>query len=208
MRAARASLAVLLALATGAVGACGDDGDGDAATTSTVERTTTEGGGTDGPDGGDSASSTAPSTTTPGTGPPDLGETPPFHDDRASGSGCTPGAGELPDGWWYASSLTADLGAGTVTFDLACYYVGAAAEAEAASRGDEVDDDHYVVDDNPTLRTVPVGAGATASCVELGAGVSDVACEPSDIPDPETPWAVWLRVVGGEVDRLVEQYAP
>jgi hypothetical protein len=187
---------VVVLLAAAVLAGCGDDGDDvSSSTTTTVEATTT-------------TSAVEVTTTTPATTPADLGELPAFHDDRASGSGCTPGDGDLPDGWWYAASVTADPAAGTYAFDLACYYVGAAAESEAASRGDEVNNDYYVVNDNPTLRTLPLAAGATARCVELGAGVVDVDCSPSDIPDPETPWAVWLRVVDGEIDRLVEQYAP
>jgi hypothetical protein len=32
-----------------------------------------------------------------------------------------------------------------------------------------------------------------------------VDCTPAEVTGD---WAVWLRVQGGEVDRLVEQYAP
>lgn len=205
MRAFRPSLVALLAVlvATGWLGGCGDDGDA-TGTTTTAEVATTAGDTTSTPP------TEVPGTTAaPTTAPVDLGDAPPFHDDRASGSGCTPGTGPLPDGWWYTTPpLTFDAVAGAYTFDLACYYVGAAAEAEAARRGDEVNNDYYVVNDNPTLRTLPLAAGATASCVELGAGVLEVECAPADIPDPVTPWAVWLRVVDGEIDRLVEQYAP
>jgi hypothetical protein len=117
----------------------------------------------------------------------------------------------LPDGWWYGVSVAFDPAAGPQgahTFDLACYFAGDAAYAEGERLGVEVTNDYLVTNDNPALRTVPVAAGATASCVELGSGVLDVACDPADIPDPELSWAVWFRVVGGEVDRLAEQYAP
>lgn len=92
-----------------------------------------------------------------------------------------------------------------LTFDLACYFVGAAAEAEAASRGDEVDNDYYVVNDSAQLRSAPVADHATATCVVLGAGVDQVDCMTAEVAGD---WAVWLRVQSGEVDRIVEQYAP
>jgi hypothetical protein len=150
-----------------------------------------------------STTTTAGATTTTAAAGDALGEEPPFHDDGPSGSGCTPGSDELPDGWWYGQLIRAD-GQNTL-FDLACYYTGPAAEAEAARRGEEVDNDHYVVDDNPADRAVTIAEDATASCVELGAGLQMADCTPDDVAGD---WNVWIRVVDGEVDRLVEQYAP
>lgn len=204
----RAGVVVLLsALLT----ACGDDDDGERAeptgsgwlgdrtteTTEASESTTTS----------TSTTTEAPTTTTTlGTklGGSYLPDGPPFRDDRASGSGCTPGPGSLPDGWWYGTldgAVTDEL-----TVDLACYYVGAAAEAEAASRGDEVVNDYYIVNENPALRTMPVAEDATASCVEMGSSVTDVECAPDEVDG--SMWAVWLRVADGQVDRIVEQFAP
>jgi hypothetical protein len=162
---------------------CGDDDDSSSSSSDTT-----------------GSSTTAADDTTTTT---DLPDAPPLTEDAVSGSGCTPGGDELPDGWWYGR---VDGAVGSeLSFDLACYYIGAAAESEAASRGDEVDNDYYVVNDNATVRVVPVGAAATASCVAPDPSAGTVDCEPGDV-DPM--WAVWLRVVDGEVDRIVEQYAP
>ncbi|MEQ1788046.1 MAG: hypothetical protein ABL966_13410, partial [Acidimicrobiales bacterium] len=129
---------------------------------------------------------------------------PPRREDAASGSGCAPGGSDdLPDGWWYGT-IAGPVGA-DVDFDLACYYIGAAAEAEAASRGDEVNNDYYVVNENPQVRTLTVAAGASATCVEMDGNIDGADCSPTDVAGD---WAVWLRVQGGEVDRIVEQYAP
>lgn len=175
-----AALAFVALVAAG----CGDDDEG-AVTTTTTEATTT----------------TVESTTSTTAA---LTEEPPLLDDAASGNGCTPGEGEeLTDGWWYGT-LTSPV-TDEVVFDLACYYVGAAAEAEAASRGDEVNNDYYVVNDNPRLRALTVTEDATASCVALGAGLAMVDCSPSEVAGD---WALWLRVRDGDVDRIVEQYAP
>ncbi len=185
------ALAVTLVLA-----ACGGDGGDDeagdtsdtTATTATTELAT---------------SSTALATTTSSTTGEVLGEEPTYHEDAASGSGCAPGGDELPDGWWYGrlSGAPGD----TLELDLACFYVGPAAEAEAASRGDEVNNDYYVVNDNPAVRTVPVAEDATASCVQLEAELEMVDCSPGEVA---ADWTVWVRVVGGQVDRIREQYLP
>jgi hypothetical protein len=187
-RGAAATVAVLGLLLTAA---CGDDEDGADTTTSTTGSTTVP------PE--------ATTTTTEGTTTTVvvLAEDPPLDEDGPSGSGCAPGSGDLPDGWWYGR-VDGPVG-DDISFDLACYYVGAAAEAEAASRGDEVNNDYYVVNDSPQVRTLPVADAATASCVALGAGLEMVDCSAGDVVGD---WAVWLRVQGGEVDRLVEQYAP
>ena len=49
-----------------------------------------------------------------------------------------PARATSPDGWWYGIARR-PRSATTLTFDLACYYLGAAAEEEAAARGDEVE---------------------------------------------------------------------
>jgi hypothetical protein len=198
-----AAAVVLAALGTGCGGGETDEKAqpaGEATTTTTVATTTS-------PPGSSTTAVPTASTTQPTVV---LGDSPPFSADGPSGAGCAPGPGGLPDGWWYGVSVGFNPGPDPAfTLDLACYFVGEAAYAEGERRGEEVTNDYLVVNENPTLRTVPVAAGATAICVDLGsAGLSEVACSPSDIPDPETPWAVWFRVVDGEVDRLVEQYAP
>jgi hypothetical protein len=129
---------------------------------------------------------------------------PPLRTDAVSGSGCTPGRpGALPDGWWYGT-IDPPLGS-TMAFDLACYYLGGAAEEEAAKRGDEVDNDYYVVNERTEVRSVPLASDATVSCVSLGNGVTSGDCAPGDVAGD---WAVWIRVQGGAIDRIVEQYAP
>ena len=179
---------ILLAALLGGALLVGCGSDDDTATTTTSDTTTT----------------IAPpeSSTTTTTAAP-LPDEPPLSDTAVSGSGCAPGAGPLPDGWWYGTvdgPPDPDL-----AFDLACYYLGDAAEAEAAQRGDEVNNDYYVVNENPAVRDVSVAPGASARCVELGSGVQSVDCDPSEVAGD---WAVWLRVQGGTVDLIVEQYAP
>jgi hypothetical protein len=192
MRALRKAVVVAVAL-TLATAACGDDDE--SATTSTTEAPTTT--------ADDTTSTTAAEGTTTTAAESELGDQPTFRDDGPSGSGCEPGEDELPDGWWYGD-LIVPPGVG-LSFDLACYYTGAAAEAEAASRGDEVTNDYYVVDDNDLERMLAIAEGATASCVDPAAQIQLVDCTP---PDVAGDWNVWVRVVDGAVDRMIEQYAP
>ena len=181
-------LGVLALVAT----ACSDDDETPSAANDDRGTTTTA----------ETASDGDGSTTTPVPAGA-LGDEPTFSDEGPSGDGCTPGDGTLPAGWWYGT-LEGPIDA-ELTIDLACYYVGAAAEAEASGRGDEVNNDVYVVNDNPQQRSLAVADSATATCVELDATPMEVNC---DLDDIDGPWAVWIRVQDGSVDRVVEQYAP
>ncbi len=187
-----APLVALMTVAVLGAGCSDDDNAGDATTTTEGTTTTTT---------VETTTTSAESTTTTTEGLPDE---PPRREDAASGSGCAPGAGALPDGWWYGS-VDGPAADKQLSFDLACYYIGAAAEAEAASRGDEVSNDYYIVDETTQVRVVPVSGDATGSCVELQSTLEMVECAPEDVAGD---WGVWIRVFGGTVDRLVEQYAP
>ena len=131
----------------------------------------------------------------------------------AEGSGCTPGDGALPDGSWFG--YVEAVSAGSVEFDLACWFSGNAANAAALEDGETevpVPNDYYVRNQNRALRSVPVADGATVVWLED--------------PDPSRPttsdyptWraardgrtdlpGVWLTVAGGEVTEISEQYVP
>lgn len=134
--------------------------------------------------------------------------------ERASGSGCTPGPGDdLPDGRWFG--FVADARADAVSFDLACWFTGAAAVAAAAEDGEESPppNDFHVRNDSDRLRTLTV----------------DSSSEVAWLPDPGDPeslqvvgypaWliertdraflpGVWLEVAGGRVVSIEEQYVP
>jgi hypothetical protein len=196
VRISRAGVGAGIVAALMLVASCGgDDGtsDAEAARDATTSSTAV-----------DIATTTQPSASGVTKEPTELLEDePPIRQDMASGSGCSPDASELPDGWWYGTIDGAV--ASEVMFDLACFYSGPAAEDAAAARGDEVVNDYYVVDDNPGERTLQVADDATARCVELGSEVELATCEPFEV---RGDWAVWLRVVDGKIDRVVEQYLP
>ena len=109
-------------------------------------------------------------------------------------------------------------GPSTVTFDLAYFYRGERAEAEAAERGDEVVNDYYIVNDNPRLRTLPLADSVVVRyipvdrCCDLQDGNIDAWLEsvletnPTDYPGKDAAW--WFRVEGGQITRIEQQFLP
>lgn len=213
-------MAVLLA-------ACGDD---DAATTTTVPGTTSEpppATSTTTPEG--STTSEAPPTTTippatttseppPTTTPPPLFTTDGdfFPDvlpgsEGPNGSGCITGETTLGDGVWFG--YVEGISGGTLTFDLACFFTGAAAVTAATEDGYEAFD-YYIRNKNPKTYSVDLAPGAMAyyvngSTIELvavGAGAWPNAA--SFLACPGEWCSVWLYVNQGKVTELVEQYVP
>jgi hypothetical protein len=123
----------------------------------------------------------------------------------ASGSGCSPGAGPLPSGIWYG--FVAAKGPSSLDFDLACFFFGSIAYTKGAEDGQAVEDDLYIRNNNPTLRTVPVGPSAVV--YELTGATSTFVTLPyaAWTPDP-TGSGYWLVVNGGVVTEIMEQYVP
>lgn len=133
----------------------------------------------------------------------------------ASGSGCAPGAGPLPDGIWFGF-VPAIVG-NELDFDLACFYFGDIAYDEGEADGEEVNNDYYIRNQNPTIRTVAVAADAVVWTLGTFDGVGEHSEVPySDWPAPGPSYIecpgdfclVWLYVNDGEVTELVEQFVP
>jgi hypothetical protein len=199
-------LVLVLALAPIAP-ACG--GDDDTASTTTPEASA--------PVGSTTADSDTTATTTPppvstSTAPPTT--TSVDTETLASGSGCTPGAGDLPDGEWFG--FVADASAGGIEFDLACWFVGDAAIAATAEDGEESPppNDYYVRNTNPALRTISVTGDAEVIWLpDIGTPTSATI----DYPDwlvarvargIELQPGVWITVSGGDVAVIEEQWVP
>jgi len=80
--------------------------------------------------------------------------------ERASGAGCTPATTEtLPPGRWFG--YITDAQPEQLTFDLACWFDGAAAAAAAAEDGEESPppNDYYIRNDSSRLRVHVVESG-------------------------------------------------
>ena len=142
---------------------------------------------------------TAPTTTAPTTtAPAPLGERPVLRPGEPSGSGCSPGAGPLPDGWWFGYP-TSPVGNGPVFgFDLACLDLGPEEGSEAFE----------VTNDSAARREVALAQGAELICLRTTSGsVVEGACT-SGTPGAGDSRGVWVRVQRGRADRVIEQDAP
>ena len=130
----------------------------------------------------------------------------------ASGSGCTPGPGPLPDGTWFG--YVSDPSATEVEFDLACWFSGAAANEATLEDGEESPppNDYYIRNTSTDTRSVSVSPDVTVRWLP-----PDDIVDLTDIPydewlqvGPERAWqpAVWLEIDNGEVVSIEEQYQP
>ena len=108
---------------------------------------------------------------------------------------------------------------GNLTFDLAEFYSGEEANEIAQERGDEVPvpNDVYIVNDNPKLRTVPAADAKISvldwsSCCDVIVDLTFdefagyVAHPTDDFHGTSSPY--WIRVKGGEILDVEEQYLP
>ena len=131
----------------------------------------------------------------------------------AHGSGCAPGAGSLPDGIWFVFPTA--WTASSIDFDLACFYSGDAATAEAAARGEESPppNDYIITNDNATLRSVPVAIDAIGHRLDINIALETVpfdefVANPGEFQVCFDFCLVWLYVNNGEVTEVVSQYVP
>jgi hypothetical protein len=137
----------------------------------------------------------------------------------ALGSGCAPGAGSLPDGAWFGFARAWD--ASGIEFDLACFYVGEAAAAQASARNDESPppNDYYIVNDAAATRRLSVSADIVAHRLILSGGsvglertsYADLIANPS--PDgvalcPGEHCLIWVFINGGRATEVLQQFTP
>lgn len=130
----------------------------------------------------------------------------------ASGSGCTPGPGPLPDGTWFG--YVSDPTATEVEFDLACWFSGAAAIEATLEDGEESPppNDYYIRNASTDTRSVPVSPDVTVRWLppEDIVNLTDISYDEWLDVGPERSWqpAVWLAIEDGEVVSIEEQYQP
>lgn len=134
-----------------------------------------------------------------------------------NGSGCVVAGDVLPDGVWMGFAEA--YGGGVITFDLACYFSGDAANAAAAADlgpGVEAEEGFYIRNQNPKVFAVRVASSALVYSID--------AAGPTWFPEPyplaswpnPSSWltcpgdscAVWLYVNGGVATAIVEQFLP
>jgi hypothetical protein len=132
----------------------------------------------------------------------------------------------LPDGRSPVYLTAIDTTKRTLTFDLIEFLTGDAAKkawqkANPGSGQDGPDNDYFIVNDNPKLRTLPVADPVQLLVLDLSAG--GVATKPiafadapayfaSVKPDPSvhrltwTPF--WITVKNGQITKMEEQFLP
>jgi hypothetical protein len=142
--------------------------------------------------------------------------------------GCSgaPAPATLADGTYFGFVESLDVDSGTMGFDLACFYTGEEANEQAAQRGDEVPvpNDVYIVNDNTTIRDVPVDPSTGLllidwnECCETSPG-AELAAFASAIGERDlveiggrryagslSPY--WVTIENGQVVLIEEQFLP
>jgi hypothetical protein len=172
--------------------ACGDDDDPVAATSTTAS------------DPG--ATTTTASTTTSTTAAPPVTEEPADLPDADES-----GRSELEDGrhfgYWDSFEIGDAVAVGEL--DLAYFLTGPEAEAAAAERGDTVENDYYIVNENPKLRTL-IARGDTVVVVLVDQGGPDTTTtNVADFAvDRHEGSGFWVTIEDGIVTEIEEQFVP
>ena len=103
-----------------------------------------------------------------------------------------------------------DAGRGTVTFDLVQVFRDEEAAREAAKDHLEADNDSYMRNVNPRLRTLPVGAGATITANQLAGSNQDIPVTLSKLSSLTRAGSgvFWITVSGGQIVQVAQQWSP
>ncbi len=133
----------------------------------------------------------------------------------AHGSGCVAGGDALPDGVWFGFAQT--LVAGSIGFDLACFFTGEAAQSARAQDGETEELDYYIRNNSGQVRSVVLDQGGAAYWLDATGDLTPQQIPMTDWPSssgtsyqecPGAGCAVWLFVNDGIVTELLEQYLP
>jgi len=122
------------------------------------------------------------------------------------GSGCSPGAGPLPDGIWFGE-LT-NVGPNSFDFDLMCFAPNPPGSTEEDGIGD-------ITNNNPAIRTVPVDTSAHVYVLDPAMNWMDMlyqtwSAEPilgNGCP-PGCLLQGWVYVNGGEATEITMVWTP
>ncbi len=118
-----------------------------------------------------------------------------------------------------------DVSGRSVTFDLIEFLTGDAAKKawqkdNPGSGQDGPDNDYYIVNDNPKLRTLPVAATVSVNVLDMtsGAGTDTKQISFADLPaylaelkpdDRRLSYnPFWLTVQNGQIVKIEEQFIP
>jgi hypothetical protein len=134
--------------------------------------------------------------------------------ERATGSGCSPGgADQLPDGRWFGYRTSSD--SKSVSFDLACWFSGRAAEAAAAEDGEESPppNDYHIRNLDDRERPVPVDPAAVVTWLPSPGDPSSATTISysewnASQPGRQLRPGIWLTVRAGMIVAIEEQFQP
>lgn len=150
-----------------------------------------------------SAPSGTSSSATPGPGPTEPS--------TQCGDSDQTGKSELADGRHYGFWKTFEIG-DTIAFgefDLAYFLTGDEAEAAAAAKGETVENDYFIVNDNTRLRTLIVGGDAVVRVLADTGGPDLVPSNVADFAvDRRQASGFWVTIADGLVTEIEEQYVP
>jgi hypothetical protein len=152
---------------------------------------------------GDAGTPKTPSSPTPSGSPKPSGDT---------------AAQALPDGTHHGYVSKVDVAKRTLVLDKAELLTGEAArkayQKENPGSTDGPPNDYFLVNDNPLVRTLPVGAGVTVAVIDVGKGdsvtpsKSTFAKLPAFLAVKENSTLFKLTVKGGKVTALKSVYLP
>jgi hypothetical protein len=216
--------AVILTMAL-VLGACGDDASTEATTsaepaTTTVAVTTTTAATTTQATTTTAATTTQATTTTEALFTIDTSDWMPGvfgAPGDPNGSGCVVEGDVLPDGVWFGFAEA--VSGGTITFDLGCFFTGAAADAAAnADYGTDsgAEEGFHIRNQNPKVFSVVISPTAEAYYIDEAGptwfpepiALTSWPSTTSWLPCPGEDCAVWLYVNSGAATGIVEQYLP
>ena len=158
----------------------------------------------------ETTTSTQPPTTVTTVATSTTETTAPDTEDLADGSGCKPGSGPLPDGFWFG--LVASRSNESLEFDLACWFTDDAATQAAAEDGEESPppNDYYVRNSNPDTREVPLGKAVDVSFFSDGDPANGIEIDYDDwaamVAARGYELGVWLEIEGGVITDIHEQW--
>jgi hypothetical protein len=122
--------------------------------------------------------------------------------------------GGLQDGRHFGLINSVDLQSspGTMVFDAAEQLTGEEANEAAAEHGDEVPvpNDVYKVNDDPTLRSLPLAAEAEILLIDWNRCCEPVPADRDQLAaaDVTHAWGYWVTLQDGVVVKIEEQFHP
>jgi hypothetical protein len=121
---------------------------------------------------------------------------------------------DVPSGRSFGFITAFGAGDKTISFDLATYLTGAAADKAAAedgvvAKGEHVPNDHYIRNVNKRLRTLTLGKPLQVKVVDCTSGpCKTVTGTLATLKTRTTPIPVWITVLKTLVVQIEEQYEP